>query len=365
MENLLNNLKTHSTDFLQKHPYRAAAIGASILGAIAIKRRSQGKLNKHRQQLIGKTIIVTGGTSGIGRQAALYFYNLGADVIITGRNVKAAEKLIESLSTPQKSQAKLRFFRVDFSDLAEIQSFAETILRSYEKLDILVNNAGLFKGQYGLTKQGVEMIIGVNHLAPAYLTSLLFPLLGKGQEARIINVSSGAHKMVQLGGDKADAFKGDYWQNKEGEDYAKAYSSFRSYGRSKLANIWFTRALVKRIEAAKEGNPNLRNLKVVVLHPGIVDTKLARDLSPAFKVIGLFILPIFWLFKKSEWSGVQTTLHAALCPFEELQAGAYYQNCEVSKTNVHGRDPEYIDWLWGVTKEKVKEFTGHTIFEGL
>ena len=358
------------TQFCRENPIKTAAAGIAAASIFGIKNYTRGGINKYKTSLEGKLIIVTGGTSGIGKEAAKHFYKLGADVVITGRNSTAAEKIIKSLPAPKTKQAKMRFERVDFADIENIKIFAEKMLKDYQKIDILVNNAGLFLSSYRTTKQGLEMTMGVNHLAPVYLTSLLFPLLSKGHEARIINVSSRAHKRLSRTNRRGKAFEEDFWQNLDDTDYnaKNKFSVFNTYCWSKLANVWFTKHLSNLIEKHNgdfEAEKKF-NIRVAALHPGVVATGFLRDLGSTFTAVAYLIYPLIWLMLKTEWEGCQSILSTVLCPFEELVLGGYYSDCAEFQPTKLACNEERQNWCWKATGAKIEELTGgYKIFDQL
>ena len=358
------------TQFYKQHPIKTAAAGLAVASVLGIKNFTRGGMNKYRTSLDGKVIILTGGTSGIGKEAAKYFYKVGADVVITGRNAAAAEKIIDSLPAPKAGkQAKMRFERVDFADVNNVKAFADKMLKDYEKLDVLVNNAGLFLTSYNTTKQGLEMTMGVNHIAPVYLTSLLFPLLNKGHEARIINVSSRAHKRLKRNNARGKPFEEDFWQNLDDVKYTpENFGHFNTYCWSKLANLWFTKHLSNLIEKHNgdfEAEKKF-NIRVVSLHPGLVASGFLRDMGGSFKTVAYALYPLVWLIFKSEWEGCQSILTTVLCPFEKLVPGGYYNDCVDFPATQFACDEERQNWCWKVTAAKIEELTGgYKIFQGL
>lgn len=167
-----------------------------------------------------------------------------------------------------------------------------------------------------LTKEGVEMQWGVNHLGHFYLTYLLWDKVKKSGSYRVLNVSSLAHKRLFV-------YTGQPGLDFDNINYEKGYDPSQAYGRSKLYNVLFTRALASKINSSQG--------KVVSLHPGVVRTELLREIKSEGpgKIIGvlmLFLYPIYWLLTKSCWQGCQTTLYAALS--EEVENGCYYADCK-------------------------------------
>ena len=172
----------------------AIAVGTSVLTLLGAKKYFAGGINRHTPDLSGKIVIVTGGTDGIGLEAAREFARLGAKVYITGRCEKKAQVFLKSL--PETSNV---IFKIcDFADLNNVKNFALEILEQEQKVDILVNNAGLNSPDFKKSAQDLEFTIAVNHFAPVYLTSILLPHLNRADQARVINVASTAHRRATL-----------------------------------------------------------------------------------------------------------------------------------------------------------------------
>lgn len=192
---------------------------------------------------------------------------------------------------------------MDLASKESIETFAKNV--SFDKIDFLINNAGLMAiPRRKLTKEGLEMQWGVNHLGHFYLTSLLWPKIKLSPTFRIVNLSSLAHKRNM-------GFGAEPTLDFDNINYEKNYNDVEAYGRSKLYNVLFTRALASKIDSSKG--------KVLSLHPGVVRTELLREIQSEgigkfLKIVMIVIHPIYWLFTKSPWEGCQTTLHTALSP---------------------------------------------------
>ena len=217
---------------MQEYIPSPKTIGLSLslagISAYGARKFFSGGKNTHSADLTGKFVIVTGGTDGIGLEAAKHFASLGARVLITGRSREKADKFLSSLPTT----SSITFQKIDFCDLQNIKRFAEKVILEEEKIDILVNNAGLQSQQFKKSAQDIEFTIAVNHLAPFYLTSLLLPKIKLAEKARIINVASLGHHDAQLNFDSM-------FEHNTRADYYWYYA----YCDSKLANILFTKKL--------------------------------------------------------------------------------------------------------------------------
>lgn len=195
-------------------------------------------------QETSRTILVTGSTSGLGREVARSLAANGDHVILHGRNRERGQALMEEINAQGAGSA--RFYRADLASFAEIRELAAAIRRDYDRLDVLVNNAGIVRvgdPERRLSQDGLELHFQVNYLAGYLLTDLLLPLLKKSAPARIVNVSSLS----------AAALEFDNLMLEEG------YSFGRAYGQSKLAQVMFTIDLAEELEGA--------DIIVNALHP--------------------------------------------------------------------------------------------------
>ena len=206
------------------------------------------------QHLVGKIILVTGATSGIGYITARELARQGAQVILVGRDPVRTDSAVDSIRSETGSSQVSRLL-ADLASQAEIRRLAGQFSQQYPRLDVLVNNAGGFFLRRRLSPDGLEMTFALNHLAYFLLTLLLLPALEAAGEARIVNVASDAHESGKINFDDLQS--------------EHRYFSWAAYGQSKLANILFTYELARRL-----GD---RKITANVLHPGFVATNLARN----------------------------------------------------------------------------------------
>ena len=250
--------------------------------------------------ITGKVIIVTGGNSGIGFEAAKEFARKGAKTILACRNLDKAKKAAEKIKK-KIPDALIEIIRLDLADLDSVQKFTKEFKEKYDRLDILVNNAGIMMVPYRKTVDGFESQVGTNHLGHFALTGLLFDILTKTAGSRVVNVSSNGHKF------------GDTDFSKFTFDKCKEYSRMNAYGRSKLANILFTYELDRRFK-----NASIDAISVAA-HPGISNTNLANHMAgwfaPLMKLLSSFML-------QSAAKGALPTIRAAVDP--EVKGGEYY-----------------------------------------
>jgi NAD(P)-dependent dehydrogenase (short-subunit alcohol dehydrogenase family) len=278
-------------------------------------------------RLSGKTVVLTGATSGIGRATALGLADEGARLILVGRNPERCEETL-SLVRRRSGRDDAVMLRADLSSQQELRRLADEVLARAERLHVLVNNAGVTLLQRQLTVDGLESTFATNHLAYFLLTGLLLPRLCASAPARIVNVASDAHRFGRL--------ELDDLQNE------RRYRALRVYGQSKSANILFTQELARRIAGS--------GVSANALHPGGIRSNLGRSegraLEAVRRVVGLFL--------KSPEEGARTSLYLAGAPEVEGVSGRYYAKCRERTPAAHARDPERARRLW----ERSEDLTG-------
>jgi NAD(P)-dependent dehydrogenase (short-subunit alcohol dehydrogenase family) len=233
-------------------------------------------MTEERRSLSNKTIIVTGGNSGVGYEALKAFCEAGATCIMASRNETKALAAIAQLKEEQPL-AKVTYLNLQLDDLNNVQEFVETFLSHYSKLDVLVNNAGVMYGPQQQTKDGFEYQLGINHLGHFALTGLLLPILKQTPGTRVVTVSSLAHRNGKIDFDNLQF------------DRPNSYSPQAAYGRSKLANLLFGFELDRKFKEAGV------DAKSIVVHPGVSKTNLFEQLATgpfrrrAFQLLEFFI----------------------------------------------------------------------------
>lgn len=286
------------------------------------KCRSQAKLH-------GKTVIVTGANTGIGKTTALDLAGRGARVIMACRDKRRAEDAIIDI-VKETGNNNVEFMPLDLASMQSVRSFAETFLKSESRLDILINNAGLMnKGQ---TVDGVGMILSVNHLGHFLLTHLLLDRLKESGPSRVVTVASKGHEAGVIDFDCLNNHKdlglGDSdWQ------------LFQKYCHSKLCNVLFTHELAKRLQGS--------NVTCYSLHPGAIKTEIGRYAGFWWTML---LYPITSLFFVDPVSGAQTTLHCALQEGIENLSGRYFSSCTVQNVQAKARDDTVAKKLWEVSE---------------
>ena len=275
----------------------------------------------------GKTVLITGATSGIGEVAARELAGMGARVVLIGRSAEKCEATSAMIRRATGSPA-VDYLVADLSSKAEVRRLAAEVKARYPRIDVLINNAGAMFSPRRESVDGVEMTWALNHLAYFLLADLLLDTLKASAPSRIVNVASDAHRMVS-GIDFGDV---------EGK---KSYKPFRNYAQSKLANILLTRELARRLERS--------GVTANCLHPGFVATNFTTGKGFAFRVFQVMAK----VFAITPENGAKTTIYLASSPEVEGASGGYYSKCKLAKPTAAGRDDEAARRLW--------ELSGHMI----
>ena len=270
--------------------------------------------------MAGKSVLVTGGTGGIGKATAIGLAALGARVGITGRDPARTEAAAAGIRATQGSPA-VDAFAADLSVQAGVRRLAAQVLDTYPRLDVLVNNAGGFWAHRHVTADGLERTFALNHLAPFLLTSLLLDRLTASAPARIITVSSGAHARGRIDFDDL-----------QGE---RNYSGQHAYSQSKLANVMFTYELARRLDGT--------GVTATVLHPGVVRTSFgAEDQAASLAVM----IRMARLFMKTPAQGAGTPIYLASSPQVEGITGRYFVNRKPKTSSKVSYDTTAAARLW-------------------
>lgn len=275
--------------------------------------------------MAGKSVLVTGGTGGIGKATAIGLAALGARVGITGRDPARTEAAAAGIRAAAGSPA-IDAFAADLSVQAGVRRLAAQVLETYPRLDVLVNNAGGFWAHRHVTADGLEHTFALNHLAPFLLTSLLLDGLTASAPARILTVSSGAHASGRI--DFGDL---------QGE---RNYSGQRAYSQSKLANVMFTYELARRLDGT--------GVTATVLHPGVVRTSFGADDQAAFLTV---MIGVARLFMKTPAQGARTPVYLASSPQVEGITGRYFVNRKPKTSSKASYDTTTAARLWQVSAD--------------
>jgi len=252
--------------------------------------------------LAGKTILITGANTGIGRATALALGARGAGLYLACRSATRTQPVIDAL---RARGSAAEFLELDLADLASVRRCADAVLDRVERLDVLLNNAGL-AGQRGRTKDGFELAFGVNHLGHFLLTELLLDRLIASAPSRVVNVSSRSHYSA----------KSIDWEALQKP--TASITGLPEYGVSKLCNVLHAKDLAKRLEG--------RGVTTYSVHPGTIA-------SDVWRRVPWPVRPLLKLFLKSTAHGALTSIHCATSPEVAAESGLYYDDCRVKRPN--------------------------------
>ncbi len=274
-------------------------------------------------QIADKTALITGATSGIGETTALALARAGARVILHGRNAEKLALTRERIMA-ETGNSRIETIRADFSALADVRAMADEALARFERLDVLINNAGGTFYKKSLSADEYEKTFAVNHLAPFLLTNLLLERLKASAPARIIVLSSMIH-----------AYAGANMRRPGGWPYL----FFIAYGRSKLANLLFTRELALRLKGS--------GVTVNAVHPGIVRSKVYHTGNRAFDriihgLLGNVLTPE---------EGARTPYYLAASPDVADITGEYFIDERIAPSSRASRDMKRAADLWRLSEE--------------
>ena len=274
------------------------------------------------QDLAGKTILITGASSGIGLEASVILARRGAEVVMVARDPERGARALADVKARSGSD-RVSLMRADLASLADVRALAASFRESHSRLDVLVNNAGGVSDRRRTTVDGYEQTFAVNHLAGFLLTNLLLDLLRASAPSRVVVVASVGH------------FRGDMpFDNLQYEN--GGYAIFPAYCRSKLANVLFTNELARRLSGA--------GVTVSSLHPGSVATNIWSG-APWF---ARPLVPLAKLFMISPARGAEAIVHAAAAP--GVETGTYFDRTTPRKPSRLARDEALAKRLWEVSE---------------
>ncbi len=295
----------------------------------ALSARSTARQALREVSLRGRRAIVTGASSGIGVETARVLALGGADVVLAVRDVERGEAVAARLRArlPQAAGA-VGVTGLKLDDLGSVRRFAE--IHGDRPLDVLVNNAGVMATPLGVTAQGVEQQLGINHVGHFALTRALLPALGRSRAPRVVTLSSDLHK-------RGNAERLFETLERDPRYVRRRYGRFDAYGDSKLANVLFARALARRLPA---------DAVSLSVHPGVIPTNLTRSMG----ALGAVYRALGKLFLKSVEQGAATSIYAASAPELANASGAYLADCAPAPASAAGCDPALAERLWDVSE---------------
>jgi len=277
--------------------------------------------------MAGKTVLITGATSGIGKATAIGLAALGAGVAITGRDLGRVEAVAAEIRGVTGNR-DVHAFAADLSSQAEVRHMAAEVLSAYPRLDVLINNVGGSWATRHVTADGLEHTFAVNHLAAFLLTNLLLDRLKASAPARVVTVASAAHSTGRIDFDDLQA--------------EHHYSERRAYPQSKLASVMFTYELARRLAGT--------GVTATALHPGVVNTAFGAD-DPG--LVFKFLVPLMRPLLKTPTQGAATSIYLASSPKVEGVTGMYFANCNHRRSSERSYDAAAGARLWQVSADLV------------
>ena len=275
--------------------------------------------------LAGKTMLITGGTGGIGKATALALAAMGARVAITGRDPGRTGDAVREI---RAAGGQVDMFVADLSTQAEVRRLAEEVLGTLTRIDVLVNNVGGYWNTRHETADGFERTFALNHLAPFLLTHLLRHRLVRSAPARVVTVSSNAQAQGRIDFDDLQG--------------TRSYSGARAYSQSKLANVLFSYELARRLHGT--------SVTANALHPGVVSTSFGRE-DPA--TVQRVLIPFIRRFMKTPAEGAATSVHLASAPDLAQVTGRYFADSKPKTSSKLSYDLATAARLWQVSADLV------------
>jgi NAD(P)-dependent dehydrogenase (short-subunit alcohol dehydrogenase family) len=279
----------------------------------------------------GKVIVITGGNTGIGKEAAIELASRGARLAFTSRNEERGRAALQEIRDRSGSES-VEVMPLDLASFRSIRSFAADVLDRVDKIDVLVNNAGLILHRRTETADGFEATFGINHLGHFLLTDLLLDRLRASAPARVVVVSSHAHKGARRGLDFDDL------------QSERRYQWQGVYNRSKLANIYFARELARRLDGT--------GVTVNALHPGFVRSDFGRD-GDLGGIYGWGIKYVAAPFAISPERGARTTIYLASSPDVDGVTGGYFYKSKPTAPSKIAQDDDAARRLWDASEKLV------------
>jgi NAD(P)-dependent dehydrogenase (short-subunit alcohol dehydrogenase family) len=276
--------------------------------------------------MTGKTCVVTGANSGIGKETALGLARMGARVVLVCRNQQKGQQALADIRH-ETGSSQLDLLIADMSSFGSVRALAAQVRQRCPRLDVLINNAGAAVRYRTLSADGIEMTLAGNHLGPALLTFLLLDLMKSGAPSRIVNVSSEAHRSARL-----DLNDLQYERRK--------YNSIAAYSQSKLLVNAFTFELARRLQGS--------DVTANCLHPGVVATNIVPSNAPLAVKLAFAVMKPFLLSAKR---GAGVSLYLATSPDVGNVSGAYFVKSKPSDSNPLSRDPKVVAAIWDWTEK--------------
>lgn len=307
-------------------------IPVALVLCYILRKWLNGGTCRSTARLDGKTVLITGANSGIGKETAVDMATRGATVIMACRDMKRSEPVLKEVRA-ESGSSKVFLMKLDLASLQSIREFVTAFLASYDKLHILINNAGLFSNSFKTTVDGFELNTGVNHFGHFALTNLILERIVQSVPSRIVNIASDAYKMADKSIDPEKLHLE--------ENFVKG---ILGYGKSKLCNILFTSELARKLEGT--------GVTTYSLMPGVIGTNIFSNYEFKNKLHeSIFRFFGFFLFKSLK-QGAQTSIYCAVEENIENKSGLYFKDCAVKELDSYAKDAGMAKKLWEYSEEK-------------
>ncbi|MBN3282445.1 RDH13 dehydrogenase, partial [Polyodon spathula] len=294
--------------------------------------RVSGGICPSKAKITGKTVVITGANTGIGKETARELARRGGRIIMCCRDMVKCENAAKEIRGETLSH-NVYARHLDLASIKSIREFANNINKEEERVDILINNAGIMRCPHWQTEDGFEMQFGVNHLGHFLLTNLLLDKMKRSAPSRIINVSSLAHVVGEMD------FNDLNWEKKK-------YNTKVAYCQSKLANVLFTKELARQLQGT--------GVTVNALHPGVVETELGRHTGMHQSQFSSTVLgPLFYLLVKSPNQGAQPSIFLAVAEEVDGVSGKYFDVLKEKEPAPQAQDAEAARQLWQISARLV------------
>ncbi|XP_032181717.1 retinol dehydrogenase 13 [Mustela erminea] len=302
-----------------------SVLGTAVGGAVLLRDYVAGGACPSKATIPGKTVIVTGANTGIGKQTAMELARRGGNVILACRDMEKCEAAAKDIRGETLNH-RVRARHLDLASLKSIREFAAKITEEEKQVHVLVNNAAVMRCPHWTTEDGFEMQFGVNYLGHFLLTNLLLDRLKASAPSRIINLSSLAHIAGHVDFDDLN------WEKRK-------YDTRAAYCQSKLAIILFTKELSRRLQGT--------GVTVNAVHPGVARTELGRHTGMHSSAFSSFTLgPVFWLLVKSPELAAQPSTYLAVAEELEGVSGKYFDGLKEKAPAPEAENEETAQRLW-------------------
>ncbi|XP_077359992.1 retinol dehydrogenase 13-like isoform X2 [Festucalex cinctus] len=317
---------------MKKYVLPISFFGTVFGCAVLLKNYMTGGRCPSKAKLNGKTVIITGANTGIGKETAQELARRGGRIIMGCRDMEKCEAAAREIRG-NTLNPHVYACHLDLASMKSIRDFAERIKEKEQRVDVLINNAGVMRCPAWKTEDGFDMQFGVNHLGHFLLTNLLLDRLKESAPSRVINLASLAHLIGKMD------FEDLNWEKKK-------FDTKQAYCQSKLANVLFTRELAKRLQGT--------GVTVNAVHPGIVSTQLGRHTGLHQSQVSTTVLsPLFSLLVKNPELGAQPSVYLAVAEELEGVTGRYYDVLTEKEPAPQAMDEDAARRLWEISSRLV------------